>query len=217
MMTEIDGVDYSVLLEPFGKANYTAASGNFEWDMEYTNRMRDKQARLLKEYEDRKKREANAEADFAKLMQEGTSAMSASDFKKAVGSFTEALTIKPGDAMATAKLSDARMRLDGQDAEKKLAEQYATLIKDADGLMAKKDYEGARGKFNAALDLKETEAYPKQKIKEIDAILADLAKKAEEDKKNKELQEKYQAAIAAADAAFKAENWDQATTKYTEA
>ena len=53
MMVEIDGVDYSILKEPFGKAKYVGGSGNFEWDMEYTSRMRDAQARLLKEYEDR--------------------------------------------------------------------------------------------------------------------------------------------------------------------
>jgi len=217
MMSKIEGVDYSVLLEPFGKASYTGASGNFEWDMEYTNSMRDKQAKLLKEYDDRKKREANADADFAKLMTQGSDAMTASDFKKAVGSFTEALGLKPGDAIATAKLSDARMQMESQDAENKRKEQYDLLVKAGDALIGKKDYEGAKGKFNEALAVKETEAYPKQKLKEIEAILADLAKQAEEEKKNKELQAKYDAAIAAADAAFTAENWDQATTKYTEA
>ncbi|MFZ1331360.1 MAG: hypothetical protein WAR83_04200, partial [Flavobacteriales bacterium] len=217
MMSKIEGVDYSVLLEPFGKANYTGASGNFEWDMEYTNSMRDKQAKLLKEYDDLKKREANADADFAKLMSQGGEAMNAADFKKAVGSFTEALTLKPGDAIATAKLSDARMQMDSQEAENKRKEQYDALVKAGDALITKKDYEGAKGKFNEALSIKETEAYPKQKLKEIEAILADLAKQAEEEKKNKELQGKYDAAIAAADAAFSAQNWDQATTKYTEA
>lgn len=215
MLTDLPGIDYSILNEPFGKASY--AAGTFAWDIEYTNKMRDAQARLMREYEEKRKREGDAEANFAKLMQAGTTAMTASDFKKAVDSFSEALTLKPGDAVATAKLSDAKMRLDGADADKKAAEQYAALIKEADGLMGKKDYAGAKTKFNAAIDLKDTEAYPKQKIKEIDAILADLEKKNAEEKKAKELQEKYQAAIAAADAAFKAEGWDQATAKYSEA
>jgi len=217
MMVEIEGVDYSILNEPFGKAKYVGASGNFEWDMDYTARMRDAQARLLKEYEDRKKREASAEADFAKAMEEGNKAMGAKDYKKAVDSYTKAVGIKSADPVANAKLSDARMALEAQNAEKQSAEKYAALIKEADGLFGKKDYEGAKSKYNAALDIKEGEAYPKQKIKEIDAILADLAKKAEEEKKAKELTEKYNAAIAAGDAAFKASNWDQAAAKYTEA
>ncbi|MBL0127449.1 MAG: hypothetical protein IPP83_08290 [Flavobacteriales bacterium] len=217
MMADIPGVDYSVLLEPFGKAKYNAAVGNIEFDVEYTNGMRDAQARLLKAYEERKKREANVEVDFAKLMTQGNAAMTAADFKKAVDSFTEALTLKPAEPIATAKLSDARMRLEAADAEKDRAANYAALIKEADGLFGKKNYEPAKAKYQEASDAKFDEPYPKQKIKEIDGLLADLAKKAEEERKAKELLERYTAAIAAADAAFKAENWDQATTKYTDA
>ncbi|MCB9164731.1 MAG: hypothetical protein H6592_09940 [Flavobacteriales bacterium] len=214
IMSDLPGIDYSILNEPFGMANYTG--GTFTWDLEYTNRMRDAQARLMKEYEDMRKREGDAEAKYNKLMQDGSNAMTSSDFKKAVDAFTGALALKPGDAVATSKLSDAKMRLDAQDADKKRKEEYAALIKEADGLMGKKDYTGAKGKYNAALGIQD-EAYPKQKLREIDVILADLEKKAEEEKKAKELQEKYQAAIAAADAALKAENWDQATAKYTDA
>ncbi len=217
MMAEIPDVDFSILQEPFGKAKYVGATGNFEWDMDYTNRMRDAQARLLKEYEEKKKREANADADYAKKMTEGTAALTASDFKKAVESFTAALTYKPNDPVATAKLSDAKMRLDAADADKKRGEEYAALIKEADALFNKKDYAAAKTKYEAASDVKEEEAYPKQKLKEIETLLAEAAKKAEEERKAKELMEKYTAAIAAADAAFKAENWDQATAKYTEA
>ncbi len=217
MMVEIQGVDYSVLLEPFGKSKYEKATGTFEWDHEYTARMRDAQARLMKEYEDRKKREANAEEEFAKAMKQGDEAMAANNFQKAVDHFNTALEIKPADPVATARLSDARMRLEGQDADKKLAEQYAALIKEGDDLFTKKDYEASKGKYTAALDLKETEAHPKQRLKEIETILADLAKKAEEEKKAKELQEKYDAAIAAADAAFNSDQLDEAQAKYTEA
>lgn len=215
MLTDLPGIDYSILNEPFGKAAY--AAGTFAWDIDYTNKMRDAQARLMKEYDEKRKREGDAEAQFAKLMQSGTTAMTASDFKKAVDNFTEALTLKPNDAIATAKLSDARMRFEEQENLKKGAEQYNAIIKEADGLFNKKDYAAAKTKYDAAIDLKDTEPYPKQRVKEIDAILADLAKKAEEEKKAKELQEKYQAALTAADAALKAESWDQATAKYTEA
>ncbi len=216
MMAELSGVDYSILLEPFGKARFDKATGNFEWDIEYTNRMRDAQAKLLKEYADRKKREANADAEFAKAMAAGNAAMTSSDFKKAVEQFTSALELKPNEPVATAKLSDARMRLEQQQNEQKLDGDFAALIKEADGLFVKKEYEPSRAKYQEALKLKD-EAHPKARVKEIETILADLARKAEEERKAKELQEKYAGAIAAADAAFKAENWDQATTKYTEA
>jgi hypothetical protein len=47
-------VDYSVLLEPFGQAFYNAENENYEWDMEYTSSMRERQAALLKAYEERR-------------------------------------------------------------------------------------------------------------------------------------------------------------------
>ena len=216
MMAEIQGVDFSILQEPFGKAQYVKETGNFEWDMEYTARMRDAQARLLKEYEDKKKREANAEGEYAKAIQQGDAAMSASDFKKAVDQYGTALAIKANDPVATAKLSDARMRLEGADALKKREAEYAQLIKEADALFNKKDLEGAKTKYTAALDIKD-EAHPKQRLKEIETQLAELAKKAEEERLAKELQEKYESAISAGDAALKADDLDQAEAKYTEA
>ncbi|MEO8590168.1 MAG: hypothetical protein ABI432_12415 [Flavobacteriales bacterium] len=217
MMVDIPDVDFSILQQPFGKAKYVPGSGNFEWDMEYTTGMRDAQARLLKEYEEKKKREANADVDFAKQMADGNAAMTAQEYKKAIGSFTAALAIKANDPVAKARLSDAQMHMESAEANKKLDEQYADLIEAADALFGKKDYAAARAKYDAASDLKNKEPYPPQKIKEIDVLMAEAAKKAEEERLAKELQQKYQGAITAADAAFKAESWDQATTKYSEA
>ncbi|MEZ4738201.1 MAG: hypothetical protein R2818_02335 [Flavobacteriales bacterium] len=215
MLTDLPGIDYSILNEPFGMAAYK--DGAFTWDIDYTNRMRDAQARLMKEYDDMRKREGDLEAQFKKHMENGEKSFAAADFGKAVDAFTDALKIKPNDAIAKAKLSDARMRFEGLEAERKAAEKYAALIKEADGLYGKKDYAGAKVKYSAAIDVNNKEAYPKQKIKEIEAILLDLERQAETDKLAKELQEKYQAAIVLADAALKSENWDQAVAKYTEA
>lgn len=216
MLAEIPGVDFSILKEPFGKAKYDGATGNFSWDMAYTEQMRAAQARLLKEYDDKKKREAGAEAEYAKQMDLGDKAMAAADFKKAMEAFNAALGVKPDDPVATAKLSDARMRYDEQDGERKRNEQYAALIKEADGLFSKKDYEGAKGKYTAALDVKD-DPHPKTRLKEIERILEELAQKAEEERLAKELAEKYQAAITAGDAAFKADRFDEARAKYNEA
>lgn len=42
------GVDYSLLEEPFGICSYNAETGTFEWDLAYTEKMRERQAALLK-------------------------------------------------------------------------------------------------------------------------------------------------------------------------
>ncbi|MCB0792769.1 MAG: hypothetical protein KDB97_13445, partial [Flavobacteriales bacterium] len=217
LFSELPGIDFAVLDKPIGKAKFDPSTKEVTWDLDYTEQIRNEIARLMKEYEDKKKREAGLEEDFAKAMQQGDAAMNESDFKKAVEAYSGALAIKPNEPVATAKLSDARMRLDDQESEKKKNEQYAALIKEADGLFGKKDFEGARNKYQSASDVKDQEAYPKQKIKEIEGILTDLAKKAEEERKAKELQQKYDGAIAAGDAAFKSEKYEEARTKYTDA
>ncbi|MBK7947138.1 MAG: hypothetical protein IPJ85_18350 [Flavobacteriales bacterium] len=45
LMADMPGVDFSVLLEPFGKAKFDPAAATISWDIEYTSRMRDAQAR----------------------------------------------------------------------------------------------------------------------------------------------------------------------------
>lgn len=217
LFAELPGIDFSVLQQPIGKAKFDPNTKEVTWDLQYTEQVRAEIARLMKEYDEKKKREANADAEFAKLMTAGDAAMAAAGFDKAVENFTAALGLKPGDPVATAKLSDAKMKQDEAAGAKKAAEQYAALIKEADGLFGKKDYAGALAKYGAASDMKEAETYPKQKMKECQAFIDELAKKAEEEKKARELEEKYKAAITAADAAFKADKLEDARTKYTDA
>ncbi|MBK9176546.1 MAG: hypothetical protein IPM46_09455 [Flavobacteriales bacterium] len=47
MLAEQPGIDYTVLLEPFGIARYNSDSGNIEWDIAYTEGMRERQKLLL--------------------------------------------------------------------------------------------------------------------------------------------------------------------------
>lgn len=217
MLQSIPDMDFSVLEQPFGKAKFDGATGTLSWDMVYTEHMRSEQARLLREYDEKRKRELGAEADYTKLMAEGTASMTAKEYAKAIEKFNAALALKPNDAIAKAKLSDAQMKLAELDGEKKLNEQYAALIKDGDALFVKKDYVNAKAKFQQALDMRDDEPYPKQKVKECETFIADLAKKEEEERKAKELEEKYKAAITAGDASFKGAKYEDARTKYTEA
>jgi hypothetical protein len=217
LFTDIPGIDYSILQQPIGKSKYDPGTQMLAWDLEYTEHMRSELDRLQKEYDEKKKREASADDAFKKLMDQGNAAMGGKDYKKAVQSFTDALGLKPGDPIATAKLSDAQMKVNELNAAAAKEKQYADLIKEADGLFGKKSYEEAKAKYTAAAAIKDQETYPKQKIKECDAFLDDLAKKAEADKKAKELEAQYNAAIAAGDAAFKGAKYDDAKAKYNQA
>lgn len=214
LFQDIPGIDYSILDQPIGKSKYDGGQGMLSWDLAYTEQMRAELNRLQKEYDEKKKKEANADAAFQKLMDQGNAAMTAKDYKKAAQSFTDALGIKPGDAVATARLSDAQMRLGELERAAQRDKQYADLVKEADAFFGKKSYEEAKAKYAAALQIKEEETYPKQRIKECDGF---LAAKAEEERKAKELEEAFQAAVKAGDAAFNKADYATAQTKYNEA
>ncbi|MCX7987708.1 MAG: hypothetical protein N2662_12295, partial [Bacteroidales bacterium] len=98
--------------------------------------------------------------------------------------------------------------------EKESQKNYENLITEADNLYQIKSYENARSKYQSALAIKPTETYPKQKIKEIDDLLAKIAT---EKKQREELEKKYQAVIGKADQLFNQGNYDQAAKEYENA
>ena len=217
MLTTLPGIDFSLLEKPFGIAKYVPEEANFMWDMEYTNKMRSAQDKLLKDYEDKLKNAGKLEEDYKKAMADGEKAMKEKDFKKAVGAFNNALGIKPNDAIAKAKLNDAETSLKEDNAEAEREKQYQDLIKTADDLFKKQDFENAKGKYQEALTVKEAEVYPKSQIAECDKQIEELKKKAEAEKLAKINQEKYEAAISTGDIAFKEDRLEEAEVAFLEA
>ena len=92
-------------------------------------------------------------------------------------------------------------------AKAKLDTDYNNLIASADGMFKSKNYTGAKTKYQNALSKKPDETYPKDKISEIDKILADeaVAKQKEAD---------FQKIIASADALLDAKKYKESKTKY---
>ena len=86
------------------------------------------------------------------------------------------------------------------DYEAKINEDYNVAIAEADVAMNGKDYTKAKESYTKASQLKSYEEYPKQKLTEIEGLLADLAKQ----------DEAYNAAIAEADNFFSAEDYEKA-------
>src|SRR5690606_32975388 len=132
--------------------------------------------------------------------------------------YNEAMSIKPDEKYPKDKIAEIDTILD--DLAKKVAEekakteQYNAAIAAADNALNAKKYEDAKAKYNEAIGIKPDEKYPKDKIAEIDTILADLAKKEAEEKAKTE---QYNAAIAAADNALNAKKYEDAKAKYNEA
>ncbi|HNO70387.1 MAG TPA: hypothetical protein PKO16_01295 [Bacteroidia bacterium] len=138
---------------------------------------------------------------------------SGADYPSAKTGYNEALAIKAQEAYPKQKIIEIDKLLANANAQKEVEEKYKTAIAKGDKAFSGADYSSAKAGYNEALSIKSQEAYPKQKIAEIDKLLNDLASK----KSSAELDQKYNTAIAKADKAFLSKDYLTAKSSYTEA
>lgn len=172
----MEGVDFSILNDPIGKASYQPERGGMEWDMDYTNGMLNELARLMREVEkaneEAAKEEdaaaiaaAKLEEDFKKFMADGEADMVKKAYDGAINNFTSALDLKPQDTTAKTKLAEAQKKFDDQQAALELERNYNAFIDDGDNAFRAKNWEEAIGHYQSASGLKPTEKYPKDQLK----------------------------------------------------
>ncbi len=188
--------------------------------------------KLLADAANKEKAEKELNEKYLAAIAKGDKALSSKDYTNAKAGYNEALTLKSAEQYPKTKLAEIEKLLADAAAkeaaekeklakEKELNDKYNAAIAKGDKAIGTKDYTNAKAGYNEAISLKSTEQYPKDKIKEIDAALAELASKDAAEKarlaKEKELNDKYNAAIAKADAAFSSKNYVAAKTSYSEA
>lgn len=125
-------------------------------------------------------------------------------YREALEPYERALTIKPAEAYPVQQIDKINNLLAEQ---KKIDDDYAKIIAEADKSLADKKYQPALASFRSALELKPAEQYPQDKIKAINTILADL--KARDDAYNK--------ALAEGDAQLASSNYEPALISYRSA
>jgi hypothetical protein len=150
------------------------------------------------------------EKKYADAIAKADAGLGAKDYTTAKAQYTAALALKPNEQYPKDKLAEVDKALGDAAAAKALNDKYTAAIAKGDAAMKAKTYEAAKAAYNDALTLKASEQYPKDKLAEIDGLLA-------KDAASKELNAKYTAAIAKADAAFKAKTWEDAKAAYNEA
>jgi hypothetical protein len=170
---------------------------------------------------------AEIETKYKNAVSKADAALAAQNYKVAKDAYNEALAAKPNETYPKTKIAEIDKTIADNAAkeksakEKELNDKYNAAIAKADKLLGTKDFSGAKAAYNEALAVKPTEQYPKDKIKEIDVTLAEIASKEKADKdklaKEKEINDKYTAAIAKADAAMFTKNYDAAKLAYNEA
>jgi tetratricopeptide (TPR) repeat protein len=155
-------------------------------------------------------RNRNAQADYDRYITIGDSLYIDKQYMKARENYLMATSVKPAESYPKEMVSKADRMLTGQEASmaKALDEQYAKTIADAEKLLTEKSYEPSRAAYLKASNLKPAEKYPKDKIREIDNILANALKDKEE---------QYKLIIASADKALADKSYETARTDYQNA
>ena len=154
------------------------------------------------------------DAEYALAIAKADDLFGKQSYSEARTTFEEAARLKPGEEYPAEKIASIDNILAAEAAEiarlAKLEADYTQAISDADAAFAEADYVLAKEKYTLALGLKSGEAYPGEKIIEIDGLLADM-------EAQRILDENYSNAIAGADELFNSEDYTQAKAEYQKA
>lgn len=157
---------------------------------------------------------ARVDTDYNRAVTEGDRLATSREFEGAIGQYQAALTLKPAEIYPADQIGKMKQLL----ADRLKAEQtdraYRQAIAKGDSLFGLKDYVLAKTNFGNAATLRPEQKYPKDKLAEIDGLLADLARQKAV---QAEVTRTYQAAIKRGDDAFRVKNYDAAVDAYNEA
>ncbi len=161
--------------------------------------------------------EEAAQQAYASAMNAAREALKTDDFDTAIAKYDEALLAKENDAVAVVEKANAQAAK--EDYEARMAEEaaYNDKIAAADKKRDADELEAAAASYREAADMKPDESYPKDEIAKIEKILADRAAQKEEEERLAALQADFDAAMAAGEKAFDAEDYTGAVDKFSEA
>jgi tetratricopeptide (TPR) repeat protein len=205
LVRKCDGVDYSVLKEPVDKVSFDPKRREYVSDKEYVARMRSRiegmmiknDQCLLSKYED--------------AVKKGEQLMAQQQYQEAIASFQEASAVFPTETYPAKRIAEINAQVDRQ---QNMSIAYKKVIEEADALAAQQQYTAAIQKYKSAAKLNPQDAYPGQKVAEIESVLARqlAAKQAEQT-----TEDRYNQALAKASVAYTRKDYAVARQYYQEA
>jgi len=172
------------------------------------------------------------EEDYKKLIAQGDNSFSGKNYKGAKLKYQKALSLKSSELYPRDQLVEIERILNElaakesaitlkNNAQKQKEEAYASLIQKGDNQFSSKQFRSALSNYKQAIEIKPSEIYPKEKIKEINKLLADLAVKEKSNSANAEAEKQkrteYNKRIYNADRIFRLKDYEKAKNKYNEA
>ena len=223
------GIDLSIFDFPIGMIMYNNETDLIETDLSF---LTDIEAELKRiEKETRLKQEAywaekaRIEAEFNSAIKKADVEFQKKNYTDSKSYYNEALSLRPNEVYPKDQISKIENLLIGQkgqfEAQRLINEKYNALIVLADMDFVSTNYEQAKANYNAAIEVKQAEQYPKDQLAKIKKIELDsqLASENESNKlaTEKALKDKYDAFISLADEAFKLKKYEAAKLQYTSA
>ena len=140
---------------------------------------------------DAEEAEKSRKANYDALVSEGDKAIAKNDFRSGWKNYKDALALYPDDKDASKKFKEANVEVER--IEKEQADQlaldtkYTNLMNEAEQELDENNFDAAKIKFSKASELKPKEQEPKQKLRNIDRTLEQIAadKKREQDDERK--------------------------------
>lgn len=155
-------------------------------------------------------REEEARKNYEDAITKADEFFNNKNYDEARKSFQNALTFIPEENYPLEKISEINIILSEISDKEAIKKEYEDAIAKADEFLKNSEYENARYKYLDARNIKPSEKYPKQKIDEIDKILAEIEAK-------RSIDEKYDFCIAKADESFNNKDYQNALFEYKKA
>ena len=151
------------------------------------------------------------DTEYDRLVSMGDSLYIEKKFIGAKANYQQALKIKPEEAYPKEMIRKADNQVVNQEANQKaIDEAYQAAIDGADKLFAEKSYERAKAEYQNAINIKPGEKYAKDKVAEIDGILAAA-------EKQKSLDDQYNSTIAGAERFFTEKSYEPSKGEFEKA
>jgi tetratricopeptide (TPR) repeat protein len=174
--------------------------------------------RIILQQEQRAEEEQARKKQYDELISRADGLKNLKEYVNAKAEYNKALQIMPGETYPQQQIAEIDRIIAEQErvlAEKKARENnYAMAISKADGFFRLQEYENAKAEYNNALTIMPDEIYPKNKINEIDNIIAAQLKALAD---AKALNDAYDNAVKQADNLLNQKKYTEAKSAYTSA
>ena len=179
-----DGFDMALLEEPIGIVSFDERKQELGWDGEYTSQMQKRIQQALENAESDGDSEASEVASnkvYDEHMRKAEVEFGRGRWEQSINWLERALTEVPGDSRAETMVEEAQANLERAEEEAAAAAEFDRFIREGKIKLKKKDWAGARGAIEGALDIKPDDAEAIELMAEVNAATAEPEEEEQEE------------------------------------